>query len=82
MSNAAIYFVDRHVAEGRADKTAFREAETGRSLSYGDLAAHSDQAIDHPDPKTGGQRDEIRLPGHKEVSLFKRVDQMRRSPRF
>ncbi|MEL6563434.1 MAG: benzoate-CoA ligase family protein [Pseudomonadota bacterium] len=44
MSNAAIYFVDRHVAEGRADKTAFREAETGRSLSYGDLAAHSDQA--------------------------------------
>ncbi|WP_299693968.1 benzoate-CoA ligase family protein [uncultured Tateyamaria sp.] len=43
MSNAAIYFVDRHVAEGRGDKLAFREAVTGRSLSYGALATQSDQ---------------------------------------
>nr|WP_198963276.1 benzoate-CoA ligase family protein [Marinibacterium profundimaris] len=37
--NAAAYFVDRHVAEGRADKVAFREAAgLRRSLSYGALA--------------------------------------------
>jgi len=37
--NAAIYFVDRHIGEGRGDKTAFREADGGkRSLSYGQLA--------------------------------------------
>ena len=36
--NAALYFVDRHVAEGRGLKTAFREAgELRRSLSYGEL---------------------------------------------
>ncbi|WP_334191555.1 benzoate-CoA ligase family protein [Pararhodobacter sp.] len=40
--NAAVYFVDRHVTEGRAAKTAFREADGARrSLSYGDLAAQS-----------------------------------------
>lgn len=38
--NAALYFVDRHVAEGRGSKTAFREAgEPRRSLSYGELKA-------------------------------------------
>ena len=37
--NAATYFVDRHMDEGRADKTAFREAAGARrSLSYGQLA--------------------------------------------
>ncbi|WP_305970726.1 MULTISPECIES: benzoate-CoA ligase family protein [unclassified Mameliella] len=37
--NAAIYFVDRHVDEGRADKVAFREADgRKRSLTYGELA--------------------------------------------
>lgn len=37
--NAAIYFVDRHVGEGRADKVAFREADgRKRSLTYGQLA--------------------------------------------
>ncbi|WP_415921911.1 benzoate-CoA ligase family protein [Tateyamaria sp. SN6-1] len=44
MSNAASYFVDRHVAEGRGDTIAFREAGTGRSLSYGALSAQSDRA--------------------------------------
>ncbi|WP_299371053.1 benzoate-CoA ligase family protein [uncultured Tateyamaria sp.] len=44
MSNAAVYFVDRHVDEGRADKTAFREVGTGRSLTYGALADASGRA--------------------------------------
>ena len=36
--NAAVYFVDRHVAEGRADSIAFQEsAGEQRQLSYGDL---------------------------------------------
>jgi 4-hydroxybenzoate-CoA ligase len=40
--NAALWFVDRHLAEGRADKPAFVETgEAGRSLSYGDLASGS-----------------------------------------
>lgn len=38
MSNAASYFVDRHVEEGRSEKVAFREAVTGRTLTYGALA--------------------------------------------
>lgn len=42
--NAALYFVDRHLAEGRGDKIAFREADGARrTLSYGqlaDLSAH------------------------------------------
>ena len=37
--NAATYFVDRHLNEGRADKVAFREADgLKRSLTYGQLA--------------------------------------------
>jgi len=37
--NAAIYFVDRHIDEGRGDKVAFREADGDRrSLTYGRLA--------------------------------------------
>lgn len=36
--NAAVYFVDRHIDEGRADKPAFREADgERRTLTYGDL---------------------------------------------
>lgn len=36
--NAASYFVDRHVGEGRADKVAFREVDGDRrSLTYGQL---------------------------------------------
>lgn len=40
--NAALYFVERHVNQGRGDKAAFREADgAGRSLSYDELAAQS-----------------------------------------
>ncbi|WP_298495694.1 benzoate-CoA ligase family protein [uncultured Maritimibacter sp.] len=42
--NAAVYFVDRHLAEGRADKTAFREADgEKRSLTYGQLSNQAGQ---------------------------------------
>jgi 4-hydroxybenzoate-CoA ligase len=37
-TNAASFFVDRHIAAGRADKHAYREAESGRTLSYGALS--------------------------------------------
>ncbi len=40
-ANAATYFVDRHLAEGRAEKVAFIEG--ARSLTYGALAGQSDQ---------------------------------------
>jgi len=33
-ANAATFFVDRHIAEGRGAKVAYTEAETGRSLTY------------------------------------------------
>ncbi len=36
--NAAVWFVDRHVKEGRGDKAAYREAGTGRGLTYAELA--------------------------------------------
>jgi 4-hydroxybenzoate-CoA ligase len=40
--NAAAYFVDRHIAEGRADKVAFVEADgRKRSLTYGALHEHA-----------------------------------------
>ena len=40
--NAAIHFVDRHIAQGRAAKTAFLEADGAkRRLTYGDLADQS-----------------------------------------
>lgn len=39
MTNAASYFVDRHLNEGRSETVAFREAAgSKRSLTYGDLA--------------------------------------------
>ncbi|OAN77617.1 4-hydroxybenzoate--CoA ligase [Jannaschia sp. EhC01] len=38
MGNAAEYFVDRHIAEGRGDKAAFFEADgKQRTLTYGQL---------------------------------------------
>ena len=40
--NAAVYFVDRHIAEGRSDKNAFIEVDGAqRSITYGDLAHQS-----------------------------------------
>lgn len=40
--NAANWFVDRHLKEGRAAKIAFREAwQDGRTLTYGDVADQS-----------------------------------------
>jgi 4-hydroxybenzoate-CoA ligase len=44
--NAAEYFVDRHLREGRGDKTAFREAGGGRSLSYSALARETGRVAD------------------------------------
>ncbi|WP_299286481.1 benzoate-CoA ligase family protein [uncultured Tateyamaria sp.] len=44
MANAATFFVDRHLGEGRAEKLAFREVGTGRSLTYGALADASGRA--------------------------------------
>ncbi|MEW9918346.1 benzoate-CoA ligase family protein [Marimonas sp. MJW-29] len=37
-ANAAYYFVDRHLEEGRGDKIAYTEAESGRTLSYAEMA--------------------------------------------
>ncbi|MEM9061173.1 MAG: benzoate-CoA ligase family protein [Pseudomonadota bacterium] len=42
--NAAQYFVDRHLDEGRGDKAAFVEGD--RRLSYGELADQSDRMGD------------------------------------
>lgn len=42
--NAAVYFVDRHLNQGRKNKPAFREADGAqRSLTYGQLANQSSQ---------------------------------------
>jgi benzoate-CoA ligase family protein len=41
-NNAAIYFIDRHPAEGRGDKVAFIDADG--SHTYGDLARKVNQA--------------------------------------
>lgn len=41
--NAASYFVDRHIEEGRGDKPAFIESgDSGRQLTYSALAEQSD----------------------------------------
>lgn len=42
-ANAAQYFVDRHITEGRGDKLAFVEAETGRELSFSQMARGAGQ---------------------------------------
>ncbi len=36
--NAADFLLDRHIRDGRADKIAYHEIQTGRGLSYGQLA--------------------------------------------
>ncbi|WP_432817191.1 benzoate-CoA ligase family protein [Sulfitobacter sp. JB4-11] len=41
-ANAAQYFVDRHLAEGRGDKCAYLEVETGRGLTYAQMAEGAD----------------------------------------
>lgn len=44
-NNAALWFVDRHIAEGRAEKTVFREASGDkRSITYGELSTRSSLA--------------------------------------
>lgn len=43
--NAALHFVDRHRAAGRADAPAFIDADTGGSLTYGALAGASDRMV-------------------------------------
>jgi benzoate-CoA ligase family protein len=40
--NAAAFFVDRHVAEGRAERAAFRAG--GRTVTYGEVAAAAARA--------------------------------------
>ena len=43
--NAANWFVDRHVTEGRSRSIAFREVfGSGREISYGELAESSSKA--------------------------------------
>ncbi|MGC1504086.1 MAG: benzoate-CoA ligase family protein [Sulfitobacter sp.] len=42
-ANAAHYFVDRHITEGRGAKAAYVEAETGRTLSYAQMAQGAGQ---------------------------------------
>ena len=45
--NAAQWFVERHISEGRADKVAFHEAwEGGRDLTYGALSDGSARVAD------------------------------------
>jgi acyl-coenzyme A synthetase/AMP-(fatty) acid ligase len=40
--NAAEYFVDRHIAEGRGAATAFEEVDGAtRQLTYAELADHT-----------------------------------------
>jgi 4-hydroxybenzoate-CoA ligase len=42
--NAAVWFIDRHVGEGRGDAVAFREAYGGeRQISYGALSDETDR---------------------------------------
>ena len=36
--NCAVYMIDRHLAEGRGGKVAFREAQTGRDITFAELA--------------------------------------------
>lgn len=42
--NAAFYFVDRHIMEGRDSKVAF--AQGGRASTYGDLKRDTDRMVD------------------------------------
>jgi len=59
--NAAVYFIDRHEGEGRAAKTAYREAAGGkRRISYGELAGQSARLADAL-VRAGLRRDERAL---------------------
>ena len=40
--NAAAFFLDRHLAEGRGDRTAFRHR--GRHVTYAEVAARASRA--------------------------------------
>ncbi len=42
--NAALWFVDRHLSEGRSGKTAYREG--AREITYGEIAMQSDKMAD------------------------------------
>tara|TARA_R110002094_G_scaffold146331_4_gene135452 strand:- start:143 stop:1690 length:1548 start_codon:yes stop_codon:yes gene_type:complete len=42
-ANAATFFVDRHIEEGRGDACAYQEAESGRTLSYAEMAQGAGQ---------------------------------------
>lgn len=42
--NAAAWFVDRHLSEGRSSKVAYRQG--AREITYGDIAASSDKMAD------------------------------------
>jgi len=42
--NAAAWFVDQHISEGRAGKVAYREKS--REITYGEIAASSDKMAD------------------------------------
>lgn len=44
--NAAAYFVDRHLSEGRGDKVAFIECGGGRSLTYSEFADRTSRMAD------------------------------------
>ena len=45
--NAATYFVDSHIASGRAAKLAFREVDGAkRSLTYGQLSKESSRVAE------------------------------------
>ena len=57
--NAAIHFVDRHLAEGRSGKAAFLEG--GRSLTYGQLSEQSGRMPDLLGKIGLGQEDRIAM---------------------
>ncbi|MEO9897873.1 MAG: benzoate-CoA ligase family protein [Paracoccaceae bacterium] len=56
--NTAVWFIDRHVTEGRSDHVAFREAAgLKREITYGDLKTRTDQVAGAFD-RAGFLRDE------------------------
>ncbi len=59
--NAARYFVDRHLEEGRANKAAFVESGGGRTLTYGELAAKSDLLADFYHRKNIRREDRVAM---------------------
>ncbi|MEP3845478.1 MAG: AMP-binding protein [Paracoccaceae bacterium] len=56
--NTAVWFVDRHVTDGRSGHVAFREAAgLKREITYGDLKTRTDQVAGAFD-RAGFLRDE------------------------